>query len=138
MSSHVSPRFLALQLRSFLVSLSSLSSCCRVSVRSYTYPRFLQHFYQFIFSFLFARYNTFLNFVVTYTSACRLSLRFNSVMSQSPTIITRLSRVEASLEERLVTYCGVCLAQNSYRHYSRRTSKIWSSDRCPCIYLSLH
>src|SRR5271170_1508336 len=44
-------------------------------------------------------------------------------MSQSPTIITRLSRVEASLEERLVTYYGVCLARMypTRRHlYQRR------------------
>jgi hypothetical protein len=44
-------------------------------------------------------------------SACRLSQRFDPVMLQSPTVITRLSRVEASLAERLVTYYGVCLAR---------------------------
>jgi hypothetical protein len=63
MSSHLSPRFLALQLRSFLVSLSSLSSFCRASVRSYTYPQFI-----------LARFNL----VVIVRRKMFLSYRFNS------------------------------------------------------------
>jgi hypothetical protein len=97
---------LALQLRSFLVSLSSLSSFCRASVRSYTHPQFILARFNLVvlvrrktflsyrfnsshpvpatflsihFSFLFAHYNTFLNSSLHVSLSPKSKIRFRHV-----------------------------------------------------------